>query len=73
MALQLVNVVLESGRPLEDLAASFHRYPQVLLNVRVVTPERWEDNPEILAELISSAASSAGRWCRRLQRHRDGI
>ncbi len=47
-ALQLVNVVLESGRSLEDLAAPFQRYPQILLNVRVVTPERWEHDREIL-------------------------
>jgi phosphoglucosamine mutase len=59
-ALQLVNVVLESGQSLEDLAAPFHRYPQILLNVRVETPERWENDPEILEAVA------------RAERHLDG-
>ncbi len=59
-ALQLINVMLESGRSLEDLAAPFHRYPQVLLNVRVTTPERWEGDPEILDAVA------------RAERHLDG-
>ncbi len=59
-ALQLVNVMLESGRRLGDLAAPFHRFPQVLVNVRVITPERWEDDPEILEAVA------------RAERHLDG-
>ncbi len=60
-ALQLVNVVLESGRSLEELASPFHRYPQVLLNVRVQTPERWQDDAEILAALAHVERRLAGR------------
>lgn len=48
-AVQIANVMLETGRSLDDLAARFHRYPQVLLNVRVQAPDRWVDDPEILA------------------------
>ncbi|HLW47558.1 MAG TPA: phosphoglucosamine mutase [bacterium] len=48
-AVQIANVILESGRGLDELASRFHRYPQVLLNVRVPAPDRWVDDPEILA------------------------
>jgi len=60
-ALQLVNAVLESGRSIEELASPFHRYPQVLLNVRAQTPERWQDDPEILAALADVERRLAGR------------
>jgi phosphoglucosamine mutase len=60
-ALQLVNVVLESGRSIEELASPFHRYPQVLLNVRTAAPERWQDDPEILAAVALSERRLAGR------------
>jgi phosphoglucosamine mutase len=46
---QIANVMLEAGRGLDELAARFHRYPQVLLNVRAPEPDRWVDDPEILA------------------------
>jgi phosphoglucosamine mutase len=48
-AVQIANVMLETGRGLDELAGRFHRYPQVLLNVRVRSPDRWVDDPEILA------------------------
>ncbi|MHB8731349.1 MAG: phosphoglucosamine mutase [bacterium] len=48
-AVQIANVMLEAGRGLDELASRFHRYPQVLLNVRVQAPDRWVDDPEILA------------------------
>ena len=60
-ALQLVDVILDSGRPLEDLTAFFQRYPQVLLNVRVVTPQRWEDDAEILEAVTRAERHLSGR------------
>ncbi len=60
-ALQLVNVLHDSGRPLDELAAPFQRYPQVLLNVRVAAPERWADDPEILAAIASAEQRLDGR------------
>ena len=56
-----MNAVLESGRPLESLASIFHRFPQILLNVRAQTPERWQDDPEILAALADVERRLAGR------------
>jgi phosphoglucosamine mutase len=60
-AVELVNVMLDSGRRLEELRAPFVRYPQVLLNVRVVHPERWADDPEILRAVAQAEARLGGR------------
>ncbi|HLJ60609.1 MAG TPA: phosphoglucosamine mutase [bacterium] len=61
-ALQLMNVLLESGRPVEEHAEPFlHRFPQILLNVRVQFPERWQDDPEILAAVADAERRLAGR------------
>ncbi len=60
-ALHLVFVMLESGRRLEDLAAFYERYPQYLMNVRVASPERWADDPEILAALAQAERHLDGR------------
>jgi len=60
-AVELVNVILESGRPLEDLRAPFHRYPQVLLNVRVPDPGRWANDPEIAAAVAQAERRLRGR------------
>ncbi|HKV43622.1 MAG TPA: phosphoglucosamine mutase [bacterium] len=60
-AVELVNVMLDSGRRLEELRAPFARYPQVLLNVRVVHPERWADDPEILRAIARAEARLGGR------------
>ena len=60
-ALQLLNVLLESGRPVEEHAEPFlHRFPQILLNVRVQFPERWQDDPEILAAVADAERRLAG-------------
>lgn len=60
-ALELANVLLESGRPLGELAARFRRYPQVLLNVRVPAPERWREDPEILGAVARAERRLEGR------------
>jgi len=60
-ALELVNVMLESGRRLEELRAPFIRYPQILLNVRVAQPERWADDPEIQRAIAQAEARLRGR------------
>ncbi len=60
-ALHLVAVMLESGRRLDDLAAGFHRYPQVLVNVRVDTPERWADDAEICSAVAQAKRHLDGR------------
>jgi phosphoglucosamine mutase len=60
-AIELANVMLESGQRLDELAAPFERYPQVLLNVRVATPERWQQDPEILEAVARAERRLDGR------------
>lgn len=60
-AVELVNVILETGRPLEELRAPFIRYPQVLLNVRVGDPGRWANDPEIAKAIAQAERRLRGR------------
>jgi len=60
-AVELVNVILESGRSLEELRAPFLRYPQVLLNVRVPDPGRWANDPEIARAVVQAKRRLRGR------------
>lgn len=50
-ALQLVNVMKETGKPLSELAGEMQIYPQVLKNIRVVDKNEALTNPEILREI----------------------
>ncbi|MCL6548710.1 MAG: phosphoglucosamine mutase [Alicyclobacillus sp.] len=52
-ALQLVDVVVESGRPLAELASIMTRYPQLLENVRVRDKRAWRDNDRIREALAA--------------------
>jgi phosphoglucosamine mutase len=60
-AVELVNVILESGRSLEELRAPFIRYPQVLLNVRVSDPGRWANDAEIAQAVAQAERRLRGR------------
>jgi len=46
-ALQLLQVLVASKKPLSQLAGQMVRLPQVLVNVRVRDKEGWEENPAI--------------------------
>ncbi|MBT9167386.1 MAG: Phosphoglucosamine mutase [Syntrophomonadaceae bacterium] len=46
-ALQLATVLVDKQQPLSRLAASFIRYPQVLVNCRVKASAGWEKNVRI--------------------------
>ncbi|SFE18383.1 phosphoglucosamine mutase [Lentibacillus persicus] len=50
-ALQLVNVIKETGKPLSELANEMEIYPQVLKNVRVVDKHDAITNPKIQEEI----------------------
>src|SRR5699024_8231324 len=50
-ALQLVNVLKETGKPLSELAGDMTVYPQVLQNVRVRDKDRAMSNPRIKDEI----------------------
>ena len=66
--LMIVRAMLDSGRPLADLAADLALRPQVLLNVEVRRRERLDELPGVSA-LVEAAARELGRDGRVLVRY----
>ncbi len=58
-ALQLVNVLKETGKPLSELAGEMQKFPQVLKNVRVIDKQRVQTHPRI-QEAIQSVEEEMG-------------
>jgi len=48
-ALMVLEVIMETGKSLKDLAAEMPLYPQVMINVPAEHPKKLAKNPEILA------------------------
>ncbi len=55
-ALQLVNIIVETGQPLSELRKVMVRYPQILENVRVLDRHAWRANAKIQAALREGEA-----------------
>ena len=66
-ALALAQEVVKSGQPLQDLASSMVRFPQVLVNVKNVAKERLADSAVITAA-VSAAEAKLGEHGRVLLR-----
>src|SRR5690625_5168887 len=62
-AIQLVNVMKETGKPLSELADEMTVFPQVLKNVKVIDKQKALNNPEILEkiEAVEQEMGEAGR------------
>jgi phosphoglucosamine mutase len=60
-ALQVLNIMVETGKPLSELASQMEEFPQVLVNVRVRTKDDWESVPGIREAIDSAEARLAGR------------
>ncbi|MFS0674917.1 phosphoglucosamine mutase [Ornithinibacillus sp. 179-J 7C1 HS] len=62
-AIQLVNVMKETGKPLSELASEMTVYPQVLKNVKVTDKEKALNDPTIKQEVekVEAALGSNGR------------
>ncbi|NLW06717.1 MAG: phosphoglucosamine mutase [Clostridia bacterium] len=58
---QLVQVMIATGRPLAELAASMPRLPQMLVNVRVTDKEKVMNKPELQAAVQAAREQLAGR------------
>lgn len=58
-ALQLVNVMKETGRPLSELASEMEKFPQVLKNVRVTNKNEAMVNP-VIQESIDKVEKEMG-------------
>ena len=67
-ALMILRAMLDSGRPLADLAADLAPRPQVLLNVEVSRRARLDELPGVSA-LVDAAAGQLGREGRVLVRY----
>jgi phosphoglucosamine mutase len=46
-ALQLVDTLVKSGKPLSGLKSAMRKFPQVLVNVRVADKSKYKDNAAI--------------------------
>ncbi len=68
-AIQLLNVLKETGKPLSELANEMTIFPQVLKNVRVIDKQKALINPTIL-ETIQEVETEMGEEGRVLVRHR---
>ncbi|MRH43824.1 phosphoglucosamine mutase [Aquibacillus halophilus] len=60
-ALQLANVVKETGKPLSELASEMEKFPQVLKNVRVVDKHEALVNPRIQEAIEKVETEMAGQ------------
>ena len=58
-ALHLMQVMVETGKSLEELASVMKRFPQVLINVKDVDKSRL-DSSKAISELIASCESDLG-------------
>lgn len=60
-ALQLMEVMIQSGSTLRELATIMDRLPQVLYNVRVASKAGWEKNELIAAKISAAEARLLGK------------
>jgi len=60
-ALTLAHLVRRARRPLAQLLAGFHRYPQILRNVRVREKRPFEQLPEVAAAQAAVETELAGK------------
>lgn len=62
-AIQLVDTLVEAGKPLSELKTMMRQYPQLLVNVRVQDKRNYEGNQAILAavEAVEQELGSEGR------------
>lgn len=60
-AVQVVNVMMETGKRLSELAAPIERWPQVLRNVTVPDRDRFAREPAIQAAIADAERSLLGR------------
>jgi phosphoglucosamine mutase len=62
-ALHLTDIMVESQQPLSALRSIMRSFPQLLVNVRVVTKDGWKENAEIQAAIqrVEEALGADGR------------
>ncbi|WP_216831474.1 phosphoglucosamine mutase [Alkalihalobacterium elongatum] len=59
-ALQLVNIIKATGKPLSQLAGEMKKFPQVLVNIRVTDKNAVEENEKVAEVIAKVEAEMAG-------------
>jgi phosphoglucosamine mutase len=59
--LQLAVRLVQSGKSLSELAGVVHVYPQVLVNVREVNHESWQQSEAVLDAIRATESALANR------------
>jgi phosphoglucosamine mutase len=67
-ALQVLRIIMETGRPLSKLRQVVTKFPQVVVNVQVKDKPAWETMPDVL-ELVKEAETKLGSEGRVLLRY----
>lgn len=60
-ALQVLAVMLQTGKKLSELAAEMEEFPQLLVSVRVAERDGWDRKPEIISAIEDVEKKLAGR------------
>ncbi|HUV03885.1 MAG TPA: phosphoglucosamine mutase [Armatimonadota bacterium] len=60
-ALQILDIMLETGKPLSELAAQMEEFPQLLINVPVKKKDGWDAVPEIVSAVKAGEERLSGR------------
>ncbi len=58
-ALQVLRIMMDTGRRLSELRKNFTKFPQVVINVRVKAKPAWETLPEVMT-LVQTAEKTLG-------------
>jgi phosphoglucosamine mutase len=67
-ALQVLRIMMDTGKPLSELRKAFTKFPQLVLNVKVKTKPAWETLPAVMA-LVKNAEKTLGDRGRVLLRY----
>jgi len=60
-ALQVLSIMLQTGKRLSELASEMEEFPQLLINVKVAERDGWDKKPEILSAIRDVEEKLLGR------------
>ncbi|MEN6371882.1 MAG: phosphoglucosamine mutase [Armatimonadota bacterium] len=60
-ALQIISIMIETGKKLSELASEMEEFPQLLVNVRVKDRDGWDKRPEIVAAIAEAEKQLSGK------------
>ncbi len=60
-ALQVLSIMIRTGKRLSELASQMHEFPQLLVNVKVSRRDGWDEEPEICRAIAEVEKKLMGR------------